>query len=1032
MTKRFFELLLIVPLEEELLEVQRVFPQREELSSETLYRYDAVVGDSGLRMLVVQQQEMGRNAARDAVEASFEEFNFGLVICLGIAGSLSEDLRLCDVCYSEHVYDLYDNTRANDAKNGDLEMRFSPNHVRCHPPLIAAINFIRTVPELQDLYAAWQLERESVANRLIPSEVIGRKGGKEVVGQPRSKQCKVACAAVSKSENYNAAIRSIDRKISAIETEIGGVIAALNRRGIPAITIRGISDYADSAKGQLEGTTGGIIRSLAAGNAASFLRLQFNNPRFVDAARKLADTHANGIQPVFSIVAPAGGGINGLIEKCSVEIERRLRDVAPSFKLQEKGYRLPVPRIRKMGDVSDIGSRFAAVPLEVRDALERHPIILLGMNKNYPDASVPWVIASDLLTAEIDGKQMIPIVVQGEVVRPPRTGLSEGAYWSFDDTADIPGAQIVYVLDSAALSSKTRTDFLVEEIKRREHCRFVIVTREETQLLLDGDFSAQTKAAHYHLTNVSFYEIALFVEKNFEMTPPEAELIAMRLNETFNNYKLSAHPTYFAGLSKSLLGTLLQANRRSELIQLAVDGFMLLVVAADKAKVKLSRTTRTRFLRNLVTELKVEKRTLTMASAVALASEFANLHGYDIDARDFVASFLDCSILHVVGDRLQFSLPFVESYLLALELSTSPEKALRYFDLEDEVIDLGTFDLYCELNPSPGIINLVVAAVERLCDSLTIPEGRKHILLTDAARPALTSNAEQLRPLAERWEKLSDDVKAGRGDVGHKQKIIDMAERFKETASSRFDAGDAHEDLSTDKDMLAVVYRNWRVGTQMLGSAAEHLTASTKEQLASALIRTASLLTHAVTDGWSQIDFGALRGEFTSDEVIGSILNGDKDAAKRERTRREMKEVVDLFEFVLMASPLHTTLSVLCETARLNVLAASVEKAKTEGEVDNLIHALWLADIDGSRGHGRLVKEMKALPYSPLLRIIVGSHLMERVYWNHANKQDRQRFLDAAEIALRPIISIRKGQIMRRIASSEVVDGDRLATERST
>jgi hypothetical protein len=125
-------------------------------------------------MLVVQQGAMGRNSARDAVEAAFDEFDFGFVICLGIAGSLSEGLHLCDVCYSEHVYDFYDNTKAQETKDGELEIRFSPNHARCYPPVVVAMNFIRTVPELQDLHAEWQLQREVLANGMFPSAVVGR------------------------------------------------------------------------------------------------------------------------------------------------------------------------------------------------------------------------------------------------------------------------------------------------------------------------------------------------------------------------------------------------------------------------------------------------------------------------------------------------------------------------------------------------------------------------------------------------------------------------------------------------------------------------------------------------------------------------------------------------------------------------------------------------------------------------------------------------------------------------------------------
>lgn len=742
MTKRFFDILLVIPLEEELLEVQKVFPEKEDLTSTIVRRYEAQLGDCGLTMLVVQQEEMGRKSAQDAVEAAFDEYDFGFVICLGIAGSLAEDLRLCDVCYSEYVDDFYDNTKAQETKDGELEIRFSPNHTKCHAPVVAAMNFVRTVPSLQDLHADWQLEREALAAQMFPTEVVGRDGKMEKIGQPKSKHCKVACAAVSKSPKYNNKIRDTDRKLLAIETEIGGVLAAVNRRKVHALTIRGISDYADHAKDQLEGTTGGLIRALAAGNAATFLRLQFQNPRFIKAILDLRAPRVPQTQGELPLAPAAPRDITTLITECSQQIDEKLRELAPEYKLLEKGYRLPVPRMRNVHYVSGMGTRYAADPEEVRDALDRHHGILLGLAKNYPDASLPWVIASDLLTAVIGDKQMIPVVVDGESVKPPRIGLAEAAYWDFTDAEHQPGAQLVFIIDAAPMSSKTRIEFLIKEIKARPDCRFIIITRDEAQIISESELAAQTKAEHYQLTNVSFHEIAHFVEKNFGMTAAEAEVIALRLNDTFNSFDLSAHPTYFAGLSKELLSTLLQANRRAELIQLAVDGFLLLVVAADKASVTLSRTTRSRFLRMLVAEIKVEKKALTLDAAIAMASEFASEHGYEIDPGAFVTSFIDGGILHQTSGRIQFSLPFVESYLLAVELVAFPEKAIRYFDLNDELVDLGTFDIYCELNPSPDVIDAVLGAVQRGCDSLALKEGEKHILLTDGARPAMLSKPD--------------------------------------------------------------------------------------------------------------------------------------------------------------------------------------------------------------------------------------------------------------------------------------------------
>ncbi|MDX3810249.1 hypothetical protein ACXIUS_05070 [Bosea thiooxidans] len=181
MAKRAFDILLVIPLEEELLEVQKVFPSIEDLSTDTIYRHRVDTGDSGISMLVVQQEEMGRNSARDAVEGAFDEFDFSVVVCLGIAGSLTSDLKLCDVCYSYAIYDVYDNTKAHESKDGDLDIAFSPNHEKCYAPIVAAMNFIRTDPKLQDLYAGWQLSREELAKAKFQSPVIGRGGARESI-----------------------------------------------------------------------------------------------------------------------------------------------------------------------------------------------------------------------------------------------------------------------------------------------------------------------------------------------------------------------------------------------------------------------------------------------------------------------------------------------------------------------------------------------------------------------------------------------------------------------------------------------------------------------------------------------------------------------------------------------------------------------------------------------------------------------------------------------------------------------------------
>jgi len=1017
--KERFDILLVVPLEEELLEVQKVFPPKRNMSTDTGYRFEVETGEPGVSMLVVQQEAMGRQAAYHAVADNLAEFDVGLVACLGIAGALSGDLSLCDVCYSETVIDVYENSKASDRKDGGIELALSPTFQNSPRPLVAAMNFVRTFPDLQPAYAAWQAERQAIARELFPAQVVGRKGAPETISAPRTRNGKIACAAVSKGEDYNNKIRSIDRKVLAIETEAGGVFDAAGRKGIDALAIRGISDHADAAKDQLEASTGGHIRAFAAGNAATFLRLQIGNPHFKAALCRarpgpeldlgLPGAAATQARPLTTVLADFAAAI-----------DEKLREFSPEYKLLEKGYRLPVPRMRNVQIAGGVATRFSSDPEEIREALERHEAVLLGLSKNYPDYSLPWVIANDLLTAVIGGKPTIPIVVDGDAVRPPRVGLAEAAYYDFADVQDCPGAQLVFIIDGVPLSSKSRIDHLTRQIKERTGARFIILTRDETHIIAESEFAAAVKADYFQLGSVSFLEIAHFVEKNFGMTALQAETVAYRLDNTFRTFDLSAHPTYFAGISKEVLFALLEANRRAELIQLAVDGFLSLVVAGDKANVTLSRTTRARFLRMLAVEIRVEKRPVTREGVVAIARDYAREFDFEVDPAAFVASFVDSGILHFHEDRVLFSLPFVESYLLAADLAEEPSKAQRYFDVDNDDFDVGTFDLYCEIRPAAAVVERVIAAIGRDRRDNAIADGGRHILLTDAVRPAMLARQDRLDAIQKRFNKLTDDVKSGRGDVKRKQRMLDVADRVRETASGKSGLRDevAPQEGKEGMEAFDAAVRHWIVATTMLGAGAEHLRAETKQELAAALIDMAASLSHAWTEAYTRVDFEEIRKEFTSDEVVTSIQNGTADPGDADETRRQLGSMVDLLEFSLFATPLRRLLNHLCETARLRVLAVSVERAEVAGEVQAVLHAAWLADIEGRRGHKALLAAIKDLPPSPFLRIVIATHLMTRVYWNHWDKEDRLRLLDAAELALKPFMTLKKGEIIRYIEAN--------------
>jgi nucleoside phosphorylase len=346
MTKEHFDLAVIVPLEEELHEFLKVFPHAEDRCTATQFRYAVETGSPAASMIVIQQETMGRSDALRSATKVADDFNVGMFVCMGIAGSMTDDLMLGDVCYTGSVIDVYDNSKASDLADGTLDIAFSPFYYRTNREITTALDFIRLLPEFRDAYSTWQDERSQYVTTLMnpPQVTIGEKIAQ--IGRPRTVNGTIVCASVSNSKEYNKKLRTIDRKIIAIETESGGIFRAADDHGIPALTIRGISDYADAGKAKLEADTGGAIRKIAAANAASFLKLQLGNGRFLALLGDFRQSRKNQQELQLAATAPRGDLLS-VIRDLGEVVDGKLRELSPEFRLQPKGYRLPLPRVRE-------------------------------------------------------------------------------------------------------------------------------------------------------------------------------------------------------------------------------------------------------------------------------------------------------------------------------------------------------------------------------------------------------------------------------------------------------------------------------------------------------------------------------------------------------------------------------------------------------------------------------------------------------------------------------------------------------------
>jgi hypothetical protein len=295
------------------------------------------------------------------------------------------------------------------------------------------------------------------------------------------------------------------------------------------------------------------------------------------------------------------------------------------------------------------------------------------------------------------------------------------------------------------------------------------------------------------------------------MTGSEAEVIALRLRDTFNRFNLSAHPTYFAGIPREGLSALLQANRRAELIQLAVDGFLTFVVAGDLADITLSRTTRSRFLRKLAVALRVEKRNFDQAELIRFTRNFASKHDFEIDPIQFIHAFIDKGVLYFEGDAIRFSLSFIESYLLALELTQNEALAADYFMFEASDFDLYTFDLYCEISPSERLIQALMRDLESKIEDIHQRRQSDHILLDITAKLPAIESKDRLKAVQRQLRAATKAVQEARNDAAEKQRLLDIADRIREQAARQSESvsGLSSDSSADSQDWLVSAAQSW-------------------------------------------------------------------------------------------------------------------------------------------------------------------------------------------------------------------------------
>lgn len=1012
--KTFFDILLLAPLEEELSEVFSVFPHQTDHSENGHVVFEVDTGNSEITMLVANIPDFGKQEAARRTRELLGKYSFGLITCIGIAGRLSTDLKLGDVCYSGNVLDLNERIKISDEHNEKksagkeketkTKFAFTPTHYETPQVLTRKLNFIRTNPKYSALKSGWEESCKEYLYRKF--DEIGLDfdyQSNEYRATPISKNGKIACASVSASEEYNAEIKKTDRKLLALETEASGLFEAIDECGNrqPCLIIRGISDFADSDKNNLESRTKDIFRYIAAKNAALFLMYQFKNEEVVGFVREQRGEHFKKASGDLLPLEQPKDSLSEIYNNIDIEIENRLNELSPEYKAKPKGYELPVPRVRTLlngqQDIEDDDRK----DYEPEELINQSDLSVIDIPRSYPDKSLPWVIAKQLTVSEFEGRSVVPLVIDGGNIRPPSAGLVKSC--SMFDLSKVNGLsefQIVFIIDGIDLTSKTRMEFLKKELDSYPTAKTIVFSHGQGNMIFDNPFVLELGGQVFEICDVSFLSISNFINKNFGVEMGEAEVMAYRLSNTFEDFDLYAHPTYFAGISRDTLYSLVRANRRVELIELAVAGFLTFLVAEDKADISLSRTTREKFLQEIAYEICVEKKAYNKAELVEYTQEYADKNDFNIEPLQFLTAFVDKGILNFdkITENVDFSLPFVRTYLLGQYLSRRPAIAKRYFDFSDQ-IDMQTFDLYCEIGLDDAIKKTVIDRLKSHLPDDSLPQVQ-NIFLSDKLDPEFLKKVQDKGKIQDKIARKIKALKNSDSDGESKQRMLDVNRRISERAHKESSKSFSEKD---EGDSYTTLAQDWVLGGMMLSAGAEDLPAVEKREIATLLIKLADVLIERMTSKRVSVDFHKVRADLLDSEYAKRWLKAAEDEAEREGITSFMNLSIDISEIQFLSTPLIGILNHMCEQVGRKVLARSINVEEDEPEMQKILRHVWLADLDSQLGKKPLQAIMKKAPRANFLRLMLATLLINRVYWSHSNRRDRDTLLDLTNEIIKPI-----------------------------
>lgn len=981
------------PMYEELEHVKGQFPNIEDLTEAYGFiAYRSKVGDFDL--IITSKDEMGVSTANSTVRKIREDFDVSFIVCIGIAGALSDDVSLGDVCYTQDIIDINENQKVEGGKT-----KYQPKVYGSNNGIDTAIGIFAAHPSLSEIFENWAVEAEincrNMLEGLPDSVVAGRRT------KPIALKGPIVCGPVVADKALKTKLKSINRKVLAVETEAGGIYQSLDVGDrVEVIVVRGISDLADDTKKTTETVGKSQFRKIAARNAAHFLRMQLEHNFLL--RKKLVGTS----EPELPLSIPAKDPIEELVARQAEAINAALSELTPQYRAADKGYVLPVPRVRASGSE---GSKKELDPLDI---LQITSAAVLEIPTTYPDKGLPWIYARHLLGQVYDGKVVVPIVVAGSDLRPPTHGLATEMERQLTGITTTQLVRPVIIIKDLSFAQERKAKLILEEAVSLGFPAFLVTSGSKTRYF--DDDSSLSAWRHFSICSISFSSMVQFICSNFSLTGGEAEVLAVRLYDTFRRFNLSVHPSYFAGIPREMLSRLEDANHRAEFIDLAVTGFLSFMGAGDTKDINLKQRTRRLFLREIAYRISVEKESFTMSKLLDFIAEYSSFNDFGLNSLEFASSFINNGILHEDSGKVVFSVEFIQNYLVAEKLVENKVAAKKYFDDRSSDFDYSTFELYAEIGLSDDVRADVMSRLEADIASFEGDvrggayieylkgegagsyKSSGHSLTSGLIKPRLLTNLERSNDIQGKIHAVANDLLGKDSDVEAKQKVLDLSIEARQEVRTRAPRQPDEHARNRKSEILG----NWIAAAVMLGAASEELPAQVKRKLASDLIRLGSL----IIDDWMRE-----RAEVDYEEIKSALLesldeNQDEQSAMELEGRTELVNmIVDFVEVSSISAPFSNILHMLTEHARNRVLYESVKTIKPKDVAEELLLSLWKLDLRESEGLADYKETLRSLSKDKFVRLMLTNHLVTRGYWYRSSEAGRRTYASAVEHTLKAI-----------------------------